>query len=208
MAIEVPGWHENFVFRWDSIWGSLRKPIDARQPALARRLHLSFSEMARLHPLRGHTSLTDERGLTLVEVILAMGILTIALLGSSSILAIHSGIAGSLDLGQAAVSRGGYVSTATFLAQDGLEQIKRLEYTLGPPAVDGIGAGAPPAGLPDEDYGTIPGYQDFRREVTVEDGVPGPDRKLVTVTVRFRRFAPGGLTEEAVLARTIVAARP
>lgn len=149
----------------------------------------------------------DQRGFTLAEVLVAIAILTIALLGYAGALAMQNGtgIAAGMEVGQAAVGRGRYVSTAAFLAQERLEQIKRLVYEVG---TDQIGFGTPPAALPHQDYGTIDGYPDFRREVVVENGVPAANMKLVTVTVRFRRFTPEGRREESSALRTILAERP
>jgi Prokaryotic N-terminal methylation motif len=147
-------------------------------------------------------------GFTLAEVLVAMAVLMVGILGVTAAAALQGGIASGLDVGQAGVSRGRAVSTATFLAEDRLEQIKRFQYRLGPPAVDQIGDGAPPAALSDEDYGTIPGHAEFRREVNVQTGVPGPNLKLVTITVRFRRQSEAGLRTESLVARTIIAARP
>ena len=151
----------------------------------------------------------DQRGFTLVEVLVALAILTIALLGVAGAVAVQSGgIAVSLPLGQAAVTRGHHVSTATFLGQERLEQVRRLQYRIGPPTLDEIGAGAPPAALPDEDFGTIPGFADFRREVTVQDAVPADSLKTVSVTVKFALPRETGVTLESISMSTIVAARP
>jgi hypothetical protein len=149
-----------------------------------------------------------DAGFTIIEVLAAICILTVAVLGVVGALVLQRGVSSSFDSGQAAVNRGHFVSTATFLAQDRIEQIKRLRYTLTPPPVDEIGAGSPPAGLPDEDYGTIAGYPEFRREVSVQAGVPAADLKTVTVTVRFQRRSDTRTVNENIQLRTIVAARP
>ena len=151
---------------------------------------------------------SGERGFTIIEVLAAICILTIAVLGVVGAIIVQRGISSSYDVGQSAVNRGQFVSTATFLAQDRVEEIKRMSYVLGPPAVDQIGTGTPPAALPDEDYGTIAGYPDYRREVSVQNAVPGADMKAVTVTVRFRRRNDQALASETIQLRTIVAARP
>ena len=76
-------------------------------------------------------------GFTLIEVVIALALLTIALLGVASAVALQSGgIAVSLPIGQAAVTRGHHVSVATFLAQERLEQVRRLQYRTGPPAIE------------------------------------------------------------------------
>ncbi len=148
-------------------------------------------------------------GFTLVEVLIALAILTIAVLGvAGGVLVQSGGIAASLPVGQAAVTRGYYVSTATVLAQQRQEQLKRLQYTVGPPAVDQFGAGPTPAGFADEDFGSISGYPNFRREVRVQTGVPGANMKTVTVTVRFNLPTQTGTNQESLAVSTIIAARP
>jgi prepilin-type N-terminal cleavage/methylation domain-containing protein len=148
-------------------------------------------------------------GFTLVEVLVAMMVIVVALLGAGGTVAVQSGgLAASVPVGQAAVTHGHALSTATFLGQERLEQVRRLEYRLGPPALDVIGAGTPPSQLPDEDFGAIGGFPDFRREVDVQNGVPGEGMKTVKVTVKFRVASATGRTVESIALATIVAARP
>ena len=160
-----------------------------------------------------------ERGFTLIEVLIAMAILTIGLLGVAGTTLLQSGgIASSITYGQAAVSRGQYVSTAAFCAQSRLEQVKLLSYTLAPP-VDQIGGGASPgtapSTLPDEAFGAITdncaqsNNPNFSRQVRVLAGTPAPNMKTVTVTVTFRLpTAAGSTNTESVAVGTIIAARP
>lgn len=152
-----------------------------------------------------------ERGFTLVEVLIAMAILTVALLGIAAGGGVQSGgIAASLPFGQAAVTRGHYVSTATMLAQQRLEELKRLQYIVGPPAVDQILPNAPnaPAPLPDEGFGAIPGFPNFSRQVRVQTGVPAANMKTVTVTILFNLPKETGIGQESLVINTIIAARP
>lgn len=164
--------------------------------------------MTHVGPSSLPASLRDD-GFTLIEVLMALALLTIALLGVAGAVAVQSGgIAVSLPIGQAAVTRGHHVSVATFLAQERLEQVRRLQYRAGAEAVDEIGAGAPPSALPDEDFGVIPGFPDFRREVTVQDAVPAEGLKTVSVTVKFALPGQAGVTLESISMSTIIAARP
>lgn len=147
-----------------------------------------------------------ERGFTLIEVLMAMAILTIALLGVAGTVALQSGIGASLTLGQAAVTRGNYITTATMLAQERLEQLKRLTYTL---STDNISPDPTPTGFEDEDFGSISGYPNFRREVRVSTGSPAANMKTVTVTVKMKLPKETGLgQQESISISTLIAARP
>lgn len=148
-----------------------------------------------------------DRGFTLIEVLIAIGILTVALLGVAGTAAIQSGgIGASFSFGQAAVTRGHYISTATFLAQERLEQLKRLDYRVGPPAVDQYGSDPIPAGFLDEN--PVQGSPNFSRQVRVQTGVPALNMKTVTVTVTFTPPKETGIGQDTVVISTLIAARP
>lgn len=143
-------------------------------------------------------------GFTLIEVLIALAILTIALLGVAATTALQSGgIAASLPFGQAAVTRGYYLSTATMLAQDRLEQVKRVQYRVG--AADPFAPGNPPPGFADET--PVNGFPNFNRRVRVVGG-PVADTKEVTVTVTFTLPTEQGANHENMRIGTLVAAKP
>ena len=148
-----------------------------------------------------------ERGFTLVETLIAMAILTVGLLGVAGAVAVQSGgVAASIPFGQGVITRSHYISTAIMLAEDWLEQTKRLQYTIGPPAVDQIGN--PPTGISDQGFGTITGYPNFSRQVRVQTGMPAANMKTVTVTVTFNLPNAPTRSQESVVLTTLVAARP
>ena len=146
-----------------------------------------------------------ERGFTLVEVLVAIAILGIALLGIGAALAMRNGgIVAGVDAGSTAITRGHYISTATMLAQERLEAVKRLQYTA---AIAQFGADPIPVGFPDES--PAPGFPHFSREVRVQTGVPAADMKTVTVTVRFNLPTESGrLNQESLSLSTLLAERP
>jgi prepilin-type N-terminal cleavage/methylation domain-containing protein len=139
-------------------------------------------------------------GFTLVEVMIALAILTIALLGVAATTALQGGgIAGTFPFGQAAVTRGYYLSTATMLAQDWLEQVKRVSYKVGDPY-------NLPSGFTDQS--PVPNFPNFNRQVRVVDGPVG-NTKAVTVTVTFILPTERGVnSNEGMSLSTLVAARP
>ena len=159
-------------------------------------------------------SLRNEQGLTLPEIILAMFVLMVGLMGVAGALVVsnsHSGVAGGISGGQAAIERGNAMSTAIMLAQERMEQVKRLQYRVG--GTDAIGSTpGPPAGFADEGFNAITGYPNYQREVRVLDATPAANSKTVsvTVTVRFAgaRASEGALSTERITLRTIIAARP
>ena len=110
--------------------------------------------------------LRDSSGLTLLEVVFAMGILSIAL----------AGLATAFPVSRIAVFQGGQYTTAANVGQDALERVKRVGFANIPPAGDISGNalfGAAPAG--------------YVRQVIVEDvafdaGVRTAARVTVNVT--------------------------
>ncbi len=145
-----------------------------------------------------------EAGFTLVEVLVAVGLLTVGILGIGLALSTSSGIASGDSAGLAAVSRSNSYSTATELAQDRLEQMKNATYNT---ATDQITA----ANFPNEAYGSIAGYSGFRRTVSIVPDVPDPNSKTKTLTVQVF-FTPQYGTrigsEESVQVVTLIARRP
>lgn len=143
-------------------------------------------------------------GFTLVEVLISIAILTVALLGIAATTALQGGgIAGSIPFGQTAVTRGYHLSTATMLAQDRLEQVKRVQFRVG--ASDPFTPGNPPPGFPDES--PVNGFPNFNRQVRVVIG-PGADTREVTVTVAYTLPTDFGANQESIRISTLVAARP
>ena len=119
------------------------------------------------------------QGFTLTEVLIAMVVLTIGLLGLSAMtIATTKGLAFSKRL-----------TTATILAQDKIEEIKRANYA-------GITAANYPSETP------VPGYPQFKRTVTISPSQPVPDTTTVIVTTSWGGGASS--SSHAVTIRTIV----
>lgn len=150
-------------------------------------------------------SMSSERGFSVAEVLVALSILGVGLLGFGSAMSLQGGLASAAPSGQSAVTRGFAVSSATMLAQERVEQVKRLTYTINPP-VDQLGTPVP-AGFDDEPRGTIAGYPNFSRQVRVET-YPAEHMKTVTVTVTYAFAGAGGMRTESLALSTLVAARP
>jgi prepilin-type N-terminal cleavage/methylation domain-containing protein len=162
---------------------------------------------------RSNRSLHEgERGFTLAEVLIAIALLTIGVVGVAVAVGLQSGLASSMTSGHAAVTRGHYLSAATMLAQERLEQVKRLQWTLGPPENDQflpLDANGSPPGFADEDLGVIAGFPSFSRQVRVVNNEPaGASMKTVTVTVTFRLPMETKISQESVALSTLIAARP
>ena len=67
-------------------------------------------------------ALTDTRGMTLAEILVALVIITIGLVGLASV----------LPLSSYGIQEGNQLSTATFLAEQRLEQLKAATWTTSP----------------------------------------------------------------------------
>jgi hypothetical protein len=171
----------------------------------------------------------DNAGMTVVEVIIALGIVTVGLVALIAAMPLSTSLIGESNL----------KTTGTFLAQQRMEQIKNAQWTAAP-LVDNLGGGgsdgtAAVAQWPDEDYDTIafPGAANcgatdrsggcrFRRQVRISDcsvvscsGIPIGTVNIntlrqVTVKLFFRPLAGTGMTqatEESVRLVTLITQR-
>jgi Tfp pilus assembly protein PilV len=162
--------------------------------------------MTRGNRSRTLCGLRTDRGFGIVEVLVAMMLLTVGFVGIVGALGAQSGgVAAGTSRGLATVTRGNYVSTATMLAQQRLEQLKQLRYQIAPP-IDDFGADPTPAGFPNE--APVANYPNFSRQVTVQTGVPAANLKTITVTVNFVLPTQSGSNQEAIALSTLVAATP
>ena len=115
--------------------------------------------------------ITNERGMTLVEVLVAVTILSVGL----------TAIATGMHLGTSGINQGQLETTAAFLAEQRLEDIK--SFALSTAAAQGF-ANVTAASFPAEAYNTLAGgYSRYRRTTTVTD--PSATMKVVVVRVFY-----------------------
>lgn len=132
--------------------------------------------------LSKQTALGNEHGVTLIELLMAMMLLVIALVG----------LAASFPLAMYGVTSGGFVTTSTLLAQKCIDNAKAMAYDQIPTALPTVCGSGP-----------VPGYSGFTQTITISPGVPTATTTTVTVTVRFTSQA-GGAPNDTTLA-TILA---
>jgi type IV pilus assembly protein PilV len=109
------------------------------------------------------TKIGNDKGFTLIEVLVAMVILSIGLLGTAAL------ITGIIN-GNKVSNR---ISTATTCAQDKMEEIRRLGYS-GMPTSDTTTT---------EPYNSITNYSLYKRITFTDVDNPAAGMKTVTVTV-------------------------
>lgn len=115
--------------------------------------------------------ITNERGMTLVEVLVAVAIITVGL----------TAIATGMQLATSGINQGQQETTAAFLAEQKLEDIKA--FALSTAAGQGF-ANVTAASFPAEGYGTLTGgYAGYRRTTTVTN--PSATMKVVAVRVLY-----------------------
>lgn len=139
-----------------------------------------------------------QRGFTLVEILIAIALLTVGVLGVGTVLVAQSGISGGADFGTAVIARGKDYSTATMLAQSRIEEMKAAGYGQ-----------VTAANFGNDGYNSIPSYPGFRRNVTIQADVPDVGTKTITIDVFFKPQRVGGQgPEESVRLATILGQRP
>jgi type II secretory pathway pseudopilin PulG len=160
-------------------------------------------------------SLVDQRGMTLPEILAAVVVIMVALVA----------LASAIPISAYGIQEGSQLTTATFLANQRMEQVKLATWTA-TPVVDSIGlsassTAAPQSGatttFPDESPVAAP-YTQFTRTVRVTDcgigagcgGLVHDGLRQVTVSVSYRPLtgrgqAAAGSTKSAIV--TLVVAR-
>ena len=124
----------------------------------------------------------DKRGFSLVEVLVVAFILSVGL----------AAVAIGLQHATSGIETGKSETTAAFLAEQRLEQLKALALADWPSPVLSAGTTA-------EDYGSLPDASPYRRVTTITDG-PGwictANCKLVQVTVLYRPVTARGQLDQ------------
>jgi type II secretory pathway pseudopilin PulG len=155
----------------------------------------------------------DQRGITLVEVIVAVGIITV---GLSALLA-------AVPFASYGTREGYQLSTATFLANERLEQVRNARWESEPRAVDALGVSPAPTSAPESgaaitfaDEAALPApYGDYARTVRIIDcgggcsGIAKADLRQVTITVTYRPMTGVGVASitKAAAVTTLIAKR-
>ncbi len=163
----------------------------------------------------------NERGLTLAEVLVALAIIGIGLVGLLAVVPVAT----------YGVQEGNQLSTATFLAEQGLEQVRNAVWTqvgnldclgVGPTAAptstrcdrNSCTVGVPCTTFPDEP--SVTGYPSYSRIVRVIDcgatacgGVTDSNLRLAIVNVSYRPMTGTGVasTLKTVRVSLLVAKR-
>lgn len=151
----------------------------------------------------------NQQGMTLSEVLVSMSIVSVGLVALLS----------AVPLAGYAIQEGKQLSTATFLANQRLEQVRNAQWTVSPAAdtlgVSASAAVAPQSGatitFPDESPLVAP-YAEYGRRVRVTDcgvapgcgGITNAGLRQVTVTVSYTPLtgvgqAAAGATKSVVV---------
>jgi prepilin-type N-terminal cleavage/methylation domain-containing protein len=148
-----------------------------------------------------------EAGFTLIEVAVALVLLTIGLVGAAAALSAqaNAGFSGAASVGLGAISRSSAVSTATMLAQQKIEQLK-ANYGVAPTASTTC-AGTVSGAVCTET--AVAGYPQFSRTSTfATTGLPA-DSVAVKVEVTYKAAGDRGATLGGqVLLATVIARHP
>jgi prepilin-type N-terminal cleavage/methylation domain-containing protein len=143
---------------------------------------------------------SDQRGMTIAEIMIAIAIIGIGLVALSS----------AIPIAAYGIQEGSQLSTATFLANQRIEQVRNSVWQASP-ALDKLGVSASSTAAPVGDGGvtTFPDetpvpapYTNYTRTVRVTDcavapgcsGVVDAGLRQVTVTVSYRPMTGQGVS--------------
>ena len=138
--------------------------------------------------------IANQRGMTLVEILIAVAIIVTGLVGVMT----------GMQLATSGVATGQQQTTATFLAEQRMEDLRA--FALSANAAQGW-TNVTAANFADEAYGSLANYTTYRRTTTITN--PTVTTKVVVVSVFWRPVAVSGTAnaERSVTVRTVLASR-
>jgi Tfp pilus assembly protein PilV len=154
-----------------------------------QQLHVASRRGRRVRESGARVPRSSAAGLTLLEVLFALALLSVGLLA----------VAVAFPVGVSGVEQGKQQTTAVFLADQRLEQIKATDFSS-------ITA----ANFPAEAFGTIASHPRFRRTVTITNSPGGVANTVrVDVSVFYRPVVSFGVltAERQVTVSTLIADR-
>ena len=131
----------------------------------------------------------SQRGITMVELMIAMILMAIALLG----------LAASFPYAMYAVVASGFQTTATLLAQEAIERSKAADYgSIANLSFDGSSGTLPTDCSGSGNFLTVTAYSGFSRCVAVQTGQPTATTTTITVVVKFSGSVPNPIWQTTV----------
>jgi prepilin-type N-terminal cleavage/methylation domain-containing protein len=132
----------------------------------------------------------DQRGVTMVELMVAMILMAVALLG----------LAASVPYALYGVVASGFQTTATLLAQEAIERAKAADYGSIPALSFDGSSGALPADCDSTgNFHNVSGFAGFTRCVAVQAATPTSTTTTITVVVDFSGSVPNPIYKTTVV---------
>ena len=130
-----------------------------------------------------------QRGVTMVELMVAMILLTVALLA----------LAASVPYAMYGVVASGFQTTATLLAQEAIERAKAADYvSIASLSFDGSSGTLPGDCSSSGNFRTVAAYSGFTRCVAVQTGSPTSTTTTITTVVEFSGSVPNPIWRTTV----------
>jgi Tfp pilus assembly protein PilV len=131
----------------------------------------------------------DQRGVTVIELMIAMCLMAIALLA----------LAASIPYALYGVVASGFQTTATLLAQEAIERAKAADYSsMSGLSFDGSTGSLPTNCTASGNFRPVTGFAGFSRCVAIQAGTPTSTTTTITVAVDFSGSVPNPIYRTTV----------
>jgi prepilin-type N-terminal cleavage/methylation domain-containing protein len=132
----------------------------------------------------------DQRGVTIIELMVAMILMAIALLA----------LAASIPYALYGVVASGFQTTATLLAQEAIERARAADYaSMGSLSFDGSSGSLPADCSSDSSFRSVTGFAGFKRCVAIQAASPTATTSTITVAVDFSGSVPNPIYRTTVV---------